>query len=47
MFDDSDQMDDAPRAENQPGEMINFTYTVVFISDSFSIFVCLFAGVSD
>lgn len=47
LFDDSDQMDDAPSAENQPGEMINFTYTVVFISDSFSIFVCLFAGVSD
>lgn len=40
-------MDDAAGAENQPGEMINFTYTVVFISDSFSIFVCQFAGVSD
>lgn len=47
LFDDSDQMDDAAGAENQPGEMINFTYTVVFISDSFSIFVCQFAGVSD
>lgn len=47
LFDDSDQMDDTPSAENQPGKMINFTYTVVFISDSFSIFVCLFAGVSD